>query len=333
MTVLYVTSDEPKAGKSAFCIALAKALGDGGKRAAVFKPFTSEAEPADDPDQGTYEHLLGQAAQSPPLPLPGGIVAPDLIEKAAAETAKDQDVLQVEGLSQMPDSDAAALVEAMDAKVLLVVRFRAGLDADSLARWRDVYGDRLIGYVVNGLTRYQGTEAHTNLLPSMESRGLRVLGVVPEDRKLLGVSVGQLATKLEGRFVRGEDRTDGLVEHYLVGGLGLDSGELYFGLRESKAAIVRGDRPDIQMAALQTRTACMVLTKGIEPIEYILNEAELEEVPIIIVETDTLGTMESLVPIVEETRFDHPDKLAAFGDLLDEHVDLDALFKVLGLDG
>ena len=65
-----------------------------------------------------------------------------------------------------------------------------------------------------------------------------------------------------------------------MGGWGLDAGELYFGLRESKAVIVRGDRPDMQMAALTTPTTCMLLTQGIEPIEYVRNEAELEEVPI-----------------------------------------------------
>ena len=56
---------------------------------------------------------------------------------------------------------------------------------------------------------------------------------------------------------------------------------------ENKAVIVRGDRPDLQMAALNTSTACIVLTKGVEPIEYVRYEAEQEEVSLIVVETDT----------------------------------------------
>ena len=334
MTILYVTSDEQRAGKSAFCMALATELGRRGRRIAVFKPITSKKNPYDDPDPTAYEQLLGQSTQPPPLF--GDIGGPDFASTLGAKISKiaeGQDDLLVESCASISDTDAVDTVDAIDARVLLIIRFKANLNVNDLARWRDVYGHRLVGYVINGLTRYQGTNVCNNLLPSMESKGLRVLGVIPEHRKLLGVTVRQLVTKLEGRFVGKAERIDRLVEHYLVGGLGLDSGESYFALRENKAVIVRGDRPDIQMAALKTPMACMILTEGIEPIEYIANEAELEAVPIIVVKMATLETMDSLTSITEESRFDHPDKLEAFAHLVDQHVDLDAVSKAFSSRG
>ena len=165
----------------------------------------------------------------------------------------------------------------------------------------------------------------------MESRGLASLGVIPEDRSLLGVTVGQVASHLKGRYVVGEVLADSLVQHFLVGGFGMDSGLEYFGLRDNKAVIVRGDRPDVQMAALQTPTTCMVLTKGIEPIEYVLNEAELEEVPVVVVESNTLDTMAALSAVQDLARFDHPAKLARYVELLEEHVDVGAILSGLGM--
>ena len=165
----------------------------------------------------------------------------------------------------------------------------------------------------------------------MESEGVALLGMIPEDRLLLAVTVGQMSADLGGRFVVREDLVDGLVEYILVGGLGMDSGVLYFGLHENKAVVVRGDRPDIQMAALQTPTACMVLTGGIEPIEYIQHEAELEEVPLVVVESDTLSTMAALNTLIDGVRFDHPAKLDRMSELLREHVDVAAIAKGLSL--
>ena len=139
---------------------------------------------------------------------------------------------------------------------------------------------KVAGIVLNGLTTYMGTQARSELIPELERQGIRVLGELPEDRRLLGVTVGELAQHLEGRFLVWEEGADNLVEHLMIGGLILDSGTAYFEQRENKAVVVRGDRPDIQMAALATPTSCLLLTGGKEPIEYVLYEAEQVEVPI-----------------------------------------------------
>ena len=118
--------------------------------------------------------------------------------------------------------------------------------------------------------------------------------------------------------------------NFMVGGMGMDSGEAYFGLRDNKAVIVRGDRPDIQMAALATPTTCMVLTHGIEPIEYVAYEAELEDVPVMVVESDTLSTMAALNTPAGSMWFDHPAKVERFTALLKQHVDVSTIYD--GLD-
>jgi predicted transcriptional regulator len=48
----------------------------------------------------------------------------------------------------------------------------------------------------------------------------------------------------------------------------------YFKKSKNKAVIVGGDRPDIILAALETPTACVVLTGGLYPNDILLAKAE-----------------------------------------------------------
>ena len=113
-----------------------------------------------------------------------------------------------------------------------------------------------------------------------------------------------------------------------VGDCGADGA---LGIHDNRAAIVRGDRPDLQMSALSApgRTACLVATNGIAPIEYVRYEAEQEETPIIMVETDTLDTMDRLDTLIDGSRFDHPRKQERFAALLTEHLDLPRLIAAI----
>ena len=334
MNVLYVTSDQAGAGKTAICAALASDLRSRGRPAAVFKPLRAQDAVGDDPDPGTFAALLGQPVADWPFPQLKSGITPSLdrdITRAYERVADGNDALLVEGAPDIPERVSKRLVRMLGARVLAVAAYRPGLDASRLPRWRAAFGESLLGTVITGHTRYRSREVEAGVLPSLRSEGLSPLGAIPEDRGLGGVSVRQIADHLKGRFVVCEELADRLVEHFMIGGLGLDSGEAYFRLRENKAVIVRGDRPDIQMAALMTPTACMVLTQGIEPIEYVQYEAELEEVPLIVVESDTLATMASLGSLTNGSRLDHPGKLERFAALLREHVDVGAIYAGLGI--
>ena len=336
MTVLYVVSDREGAGKTAMCTTLAREFERGDRKVAVFKPVAGQGSTSEsDADVSIYRDLLDQPSEGWPVDMQPGHLTPEALEEikeACHRASRGADVVVAEGSCSLSVEDTHRVAEALDARVLVVARYRRDLMASELKLWRDQLADRLLGLVINGLTRYLGTEARDRLLPSMESEELNVLGIIPEDRRLLGVSVGQLAQHLKGRFVVCEEGTDGMVEHIMVGGLGMDPGELYFGLKNNKAVIVRGDRPDLQMAALKTPTACMVLTKGVGPIEYVKYEAEQEEVPVLVVETDTLETMEAVNTLMDMARFDHPLKMGRFAELLEQHVDLPALYGGLGLE-
>ena len=87
---------------------------------------------------------------------------------------------------------------------------------------------------------------------------------------MLSVSVGELAEFLSGKILCCADKVDELVEHLMVGAMSVDSALTYFRRKPNKAVITGGDRPDIQLAALETSTKCLILTGNLQPSPIIL---------------------------------------------------------------
>ncbi len=325
MTTLYITSDHPAAGKTALCAALARLLRAQGMRAAAFKPV---ADGPHDPDPAIYQTLLAADA---PAPCDAGDLSQ--IADAAARLAAQNDIVIAEAANSLTADQSQRIAAALDARVIALATFAPDLTPNAVLALGAPYADRLAGYVVNNLTQYMTTHANENLIPGVQASGAPLLALIPEDRRLLGVSVAQLADRLHGEFILDldEDDPNDLVEYLMVGGMSLDPGETYFATRDNRAAIVRGDRPDLQMSALAApgNTACLIATGGIAPIEYVRYEAEQEETPIIIVQTDTLDTMDALNALIDASRFDHPLKLERFTNLLQDRLDMDSLLAAI----
>ena len=325
MSLLIIASDSPGAGKTATTLAMAQISNENGVSASAFKPF---ALTDDDPDQAVFAALANPAPDGWPIQIADSGPTRDDIAAAAhplsIAAAGDTQVI-VEIPSEIDAGGLAELADAWDASVLLVAAYRRDLRASDLSEWQSTLSDRFAGVLVNGLTRYLGTEANDNLIPSLEEAGMPLIGIIPEDRFMLSLSVEEIRAGLNGRYVVDEGHLNAPIEWFQVGGMSLDPGELRFGLYDNNAIVVRGDRPDIQMSALNSSVSCLVLTGGIEPIEYITYEAGEEEVPVMVVETDTDSTMYALNKVTTSARMNSAAKVARFAELLRTRADLNLL--------
>ena len=331
MAVLFVASDQPGAGKTALCAALALSLTNQGKSVAVFKPFASGDA---DTDGDSYNKLFGQPVEGWPQQIPAAGLNDQAVEDAsqmAASLSEGKDVTIVEGSNALSLDDTASLVTGLNGSVVLVAAYRRELTASDLASYKNSFGDALAGVVVNGLTQHLGTEANENLVPTFEAEGINCLGVIPESRRLLAVTTAQIAEHLDGKFITDAPDTDALIERFQVGGFSLDPGDLRFGLYPDNAVVIRGDRPDVQMSALAVPVSCMVLTSGIEPTEYVKYEAQEEGVPVMLAPGDTRTTMNDLNTVQARATFSHTRKLSAFVELVDSHVDVASIINALGV--
>ena len=340
MAVLYITSDLPSAGKTALASALAAHFSQAGKRVGYFKPFSTSPEEDADVEFIRRNVLSGSGDAVLPMPqtMPPGLGEADSlpaetargVEQSLEKLASANELVLVEAPSiSTPEGDhspiATALVDLLDPRVVLIVRYRPGLDVEQVMQACEPFGERLLGVLINLVTLYRKREVQLDLAPAVESRGIRWLGAVPEDRLMLSITVEQIAHHLDGQWVVGQDKAQALVENILIGGNIMDKGSIYFGRMENKAVVVRGDRPDIQLAALSTPTTCLVLTGGHQPIQYVYYRAQEQGVPLLVVESDTISTAHALDTVVERSAFHHPEKHERFQELTSQHADIEAI--------
>lgn len=326
MSVLFVISDKNGTGKTSLCAGLVNLLTINGKRAGVFKPFVSDPS---DRDNIHYKQLLNQGVDLKPELVPSNGLTQAILNNVTQTVdslAKEYDVTIVEGTCGLTQNDTVDLANTLNADVLVITGYRRELSAVEISSFRNDFGDRLKGVIINGITQYLGTEAETNLIPTFTSESMTLLGMIPENRTLLGVTALQIADHLGGRIITERPDTDTLIERFQVGGLSLDPGEIRFGLDPWNAVVVRGDRPDVQMSALKVPVSCLILTSGLEPIEYVRYEAEEEGVPIILVPGDTKSTMNNLNDIQKLAAFNHVRKMETVTSLIKRYVDIAAIY-------
>ena len=334
MTALYIISDRPSAGKTALASALAAQLSRAGKAVGYFKPLSST--PQEDADvefmgQSILSNGGGDTSQPAPLMMPEGqLLSEDIsaeLKLSLDALAATNELVLVEGPSLSTSHGdvspvSTRLAERLDARVLVILQYRPGLDVERVIEMTEPFSQRLLGVLINFVSRYRDMEIRSILVPALESRGVKFLGAIPEDRLMLAATVGQIAQHLDGRWVLGQGQAQGLVENFLIGGNIMDRGDTYFGRMENQAVIVRGDRPDIQLAALSAPATCLVLTGGHEPIQYVYYQAEQQEVPLLVVQADTIATAQSLDSALERSTVHHPRKVERFQELVQQHIDM-----------
>lgn len=342
MSTLALTSIEIGAGKTAICAGLGAKLLAQGRKTGYFKPLRIIPEEtraqAIDRDAQFMKQVLDLKEPLDSLcpvtltkgeldaALAGGKPFLKQIEAAYKIVAQGKDVILVEGLGGLGVDDVLTqtcleIAEALDAKAILVVRYSPAFPWPLISGIKEKFGPRFLGMVINAVPRAR--------MSWFEKEGIKTLGVIPEERLLLTVTVSELVEQLEGEVLNSSERLDELVENFMVGAMCLDPAPLYFNIKPNKAVITRGDRADIQLAALETSTKCLILSGGIKPIATILHRAEEKRVPLIATARDTLATVAAVEEALTQARFHQEKKLKRFGELLDQHFDFEALYQAL----
>ncbi len=348
MTSLYVTSIEAAAGKSAICAGIGKRLLEDGRRVGFLKPVVITGQPgsgeAVDEDVLFIKQVLALEEPADSLCIPVATAAlaakeqseTQKIQKAYEEVSAGRDIVIVEGLSGViADRNralaSAEMVRLFGAKTLMVIRHDTSIE--DIVTAAKTFQQDLLGVVINAVPPRRMELARTSLAPFLEERGIRVLGILPEDRLLFSASVSEVAEHLHGEVLNCPERLGELVENVMAGAMCVDSGLEYFSRKSNKAVITRGDRADIQLAALETSTKCLVLSGNMRPIPNILYRAEEQGVPIIVVGTDTLSTAAAFGEVFGKARFHHEKKLERLKEILAEHFDSHTLYRGLGIEG
>ncbi len=225
----------------------------------------------------------------------------------------------------------AHIAADIDAAVLLVTRYDSLLLVDRLLAAKAQLGSRLIGVVINDVP-LEAVEQCTDLArPFLENQVIPVLAVLPRSPIMRSVTVREIVASLNAEVLCCPNRLDLMVETLTIGAMNVNSALRYFRKATNMAVVTGGDRTDIQFAALETSTQCLVLTGQIPPSPEILERASDLEVPIVSVDSDTLSTVERIDELFGQVRLHEPIKVQCIQELIATHFDMERLLHLLDL--
>jgi hypothetical protein len=258
------------------------------------------------------------------------------LTEAFEKVSQGKEVMLLEGggsvtEGSLVDLSATRVSQLLEASVLVVTKYESDLVVDEVLGARALHGEAMVGAVINAVPRQRMRFVQEVVKPYLEKQGITVFGVLPQERLLLSISVNELAECLMGEILCRSDRGDELVEYLMVGAMSVDSALTYFRRKPNKAVITGGDRPDIQLAALETSTKCLILTGNLRPSPIIMARAEEVGVPMILVKQDTLTAVEIIEQSFGKTRFHQEQKIERFQEMMRERFDFEDLYAAAGL--
>lgn len=336
LVALYITSVERGSGKTAVSAGLGKHLLDDGQKIGFFKPVIAgdNSPPIEgaDSDATFMKHLFS-------LEEPVDLLCPVLsdggnrtgkIKEAYAKVSQGKDVVIIEGISGQRQA-SHEIVATLGARVIIVEAYSKEL-LRVINSCKDFKED-LLGLVLNKVPRSRIEQLRGETSTQFSQAGVNILGVLPEDRVLFTLTIGELAEYIQGEILSGAEKSAELVEHLMLGAKCIDPGPLYFGVKANKAVLVESTRSDMQMAALETSTRCLVLTGDTPPKDIVLQRAEEKNVPIITTRDDITAIVTTIETALAKTRFHQENKLARLTEIMERHFDFPAVSKGLGLAG
>lgn len=353
MVMVFLGSVRPFAGKNVVALGLGRRLLDDGYRVAYTKPYGGNPEKVEgvytDADAWTVNQAL-ELGQSPADCCPV-VRNQDLLTRALrGETgdlmgqtvehcrrlAEGKDVLIVSGAGTlrsgaMMDLGGYDLLLALGARAVLVEPYENEYFLDDLLSAARRLGDSLAGVVINSVDQAMNEPLEDQVVPFLAQHDVPTFGRLPKDELLSSVSVEELAEFLGGKPVCCLRSLDRLVTRFLIGAMQVKNAQKFFGGGRDFACLVGGDRPDMQMAAIEGGAACIILTGNFYPSDLITSRAEELDVPILVVRDDTFSVARALDLARNRGSLRREQKIQRAMELVGAGVDFPALYRAVGL--
>jgi len=352
MAVLYIVSTEAYSGKTGLCLSLGLELLERGFKIGYMKPVGTLPGIVNDKivDLDAYYILKHLGIEEnledvSPISLTRKFMHAHLrgeecdcssvIKKAFDRISKGKDIMLLENGADVNEGrfiNAAAFQIAgeLNASALFIARFRSELVVDDILAARDLMGDRFLGLVLNQVPSSQ-RETVDMIIPYLKKKGITTYGILPQDKTLMSVTVGEIADHLNGTILTATEKTNELVENFMVGAMGQEKALRFFKRTANKAVITGGDRADVQLAALETPTKALILTGNMQPSPIVMARAEDLGIPMILVDLDTLHAVEKTDELVGRVRIHQAQKVERFRELVRSNINVDGIIADLGL--
>ena len=356
--ILLIGSCEPFSGKSALVLGISRKILEQNRKVRIGKPLATCIELTNLPSIA-YEGLIDDDVKfvGSTLNIEEENLIPSvgLLDNISAEKRiSNNDLSPGKGFEQIEalvndDFDGLNILEAagslhegmiyglslpqlakkLNAKVLIVNLWEDSKSVDSLLDAKQQLGDHFAGAVLNAVDPEEVEKIKNKIIPSLREMNIEVFGVMPKSPLLRSVTVGELVRRLDAQIICCPEKEQLLVETLSIGAMGVNSAIEFFRRRRNMAVVTGADRTDIQLAALESSTQCLILTGLGEPLSQLIHRAEELEVPILKVELDTLASVEIIEQAFGHVRIHESIKASYAIQLVQENVNLKRILETI----
>ncbi len=326
MVSVYVTTKEKGSGNTSVCLSIGKLVMDAGKKPGYLKPVIE----AGDNGQVAFAKDVLSLDESIELlsPVVSGSNLARTIKESVVKISRGKDVVIIDGPPEYYQS-SSDIVKELNAKMLIVEPYIEDISQATIGYKR--FGKSLMGVIFNKVPAKRMNKVKVEYAEQLAKSGVTFLGAIQEDRALFAFTIGELADCIDGNFVRGEDQSTDIIENLMLGAMTVDSGPEYFGRKENKTVIIRSERPDMQLAAINTSTKCLVLTGDASVKPAVLIKAEEKGIPVITTSKGSTEIMEQVEAVLVTQNLNQISKLVRFEKLMNQNIKIDIVSKELGL--
>jgi BioD-like phosphotransacetylase family protein len=250
----------------------------------------------------------------------------------AVRLGKDRPLLFIEGGGGLRHGgsvglDPISVARALQARLVIVTAGNEDSVMDDLTFLKnhiDLKGIDFGGVILNKVQSPE--DFRESCLPGIRELGMDVLGVVPFEKELTHISVRFLAERLFAKVIAGDSGMDRLIKHVFVGAMSADPAHRNtlsnIINKENKLIITSGDRSDMILTALESDTACIVLTNNVLPPSNLIAKAQDAGIPLLMVPQDTYSAATQIDDIEPLIMKQDTGKLALVEKLVRENIDI-----------
>ncbi|MCL5069324.1 MAG: phosphotransacetylase family protein [Actinobacteria bacterium] len=351
MTPLLFTSNQSFSGKSSLCVGVGSILKDMGLKVGYMKPVGTLPVIVNgivtDEDSQYISKIFGMknnATDICPIILSedsykdflkdskssGNLL--EKINKAFNNIKQGRDIILLEGGKSIEDGlflgiSSRDICKKINAKTIVIFKYLPEI-IDQVLYYKEYFDNNFGGIIINQVPKESIDYLKDFILPFLLNKKINVFGCITSDKILSSVSIREMVKYLDGKILSAKDNVDELVETFMLGAMGQEQALKFFRMKANKAVITGGDRADIQLAALETNTKCLILTGNFQPSSVVLGRAEEIGVPMILVKYDTLTTVEKLNVIIGHSGFHAFKKIDKIIQITKEFIDIEGLLKL-----
>lgn len=363
MKKVYIAATRQNDGKTITCLGLMSAFMKRVPKVGYIKPVGQRYVEVDghriDEDALLMKEVYGidgDVADMSPIAIPHGFTEAYIenphrdelvssITDAFRRISEGKDIVLIEGTGHagvgsvfdMSNGDVAKL---LGTKVILVSSGGIGRPIDEIMLNRamfDQIGVEIGGVIVNKVQAEKYDKVNRVVRQGLARKGLEVLGVMPYRASLSNPTIEQLLQDIDGELLSGKQGIHNSVGRMVIGAMPPHEALNYF--NSDALLITPGTREDLILAAMSScvvgvgKTHCVsgiILTGGTPPHHNVMDLIRRTYIPVILVEDDTFTVATKIDRLIVKIRSGDRDKIQVTEQLVEEFVDINRMFELLG---